>query len=591
MAKLTNYIAYMNPATGSEEIGHLDLEENTIQPLTFTSGIPAKNLYQVIEAGSSEKLIPSFDHPFLVDKVKILPPISGRDVLAVGKNYMEHAREFNSSGYDSSDKVDRPCHPVIFTKRTTSIIAHGEEILLHEEFTQSADYEGEIGVILGKPAFRVKQEDAWDYVWGYTIVNDVTARERQRDHKQFFLGKSADSYCPMGPIAVPKEDLPNVLRVQTWVNGELRQDSTSAELIFSIPELISVMSSGQTLQPGDVLATGTPAGVGIGKNPPVFLKPADEVSISVTGLGTLTNRVAQAGASNPTLSRVSEASAFELTNPSRTTSIRSGMKMIDGKPVSIEKIGEGSNVITFLHGLGMSKEYWRPLISSLDFPSHVSLLLYDFEGHGLTPTHPLSLITIPSLTADLGAILEDSGASQVTIYAHDVGCLVAIKFAIDNPGRVKKLILLGPVTSPFLKAEGDEDIRSRLAAKQSEIRARGMQAVVDDAVSQLSGYSRGKNPLATTALRISVMSQDPEAYFKACQGLTVVTTPLEFGKITSETLIVTGREDTRSSPGDCEEYSRQIGNSQLVVLENVGHWHVFEDVEAVAEALRVFGGV
>ncbi|KAI0166496.1 hypothetical protein GGR57DRAFT_510134 [Xylariaceae sp. FL1272] len=183
MAKLTNYIAYINPATGFEEIGHLHLEQNTIQPLTFTSGTPVKNLYQVIEAGSSEALIPSLDSPVPVNKVKILPPIYGRDVLAVGKNYMEHAKEFNSSGYDSSDKVDRPSHPVIFTRG-----------LRRSSRT--------IGVILGKPAFRVKEEDGWDYVWGFTIVNDVTARERQRDHKQFFPGKSADSYCPIVSLVV-----------------------------------------------------------------------------------------------------------------------------------------------------------------------------------------------------------------------------------------------------------------------------------------------------------------------------------------------------------------------------------------------------
>lgn len=110
---------------------------------------------------------------------------------------LEHAKEFNSSGFDSSDKVDQPSHPVIFTKRFTSIIAHGEEILPHGGFTQTADYEGEIGVIIGRAGTRIEEEDAMGYVWGYTIVNDVTARERQRDHKQFYIGKSPDTFCPM----------------------------------------------------------------------------------------------------------------------------------------------------------------------------------------------------------------------------------------------------------------------------------------------------------------------------------------------------------------------------------------------------------
>lgn len=196
MAKLTNYVAFIHPETGAEQIGHLDQENSTIQPLSFGSGTPVGNLYQVIEAGTRDQ-ITATGSPLQVGSAKILPVIAGRDVLAVGKNYMEHAKEFNSSGFDSSDKVDRPSHPVIFTKRATSIIADGEEILPHEGFTLTVDYEGEIGVIISKSGLRVSAENAWDYVWGYTIINDVTARERQRDHKQFYIGKSPDSFCPM----------------------------------------------------------------------------------------------------------------------------------------------------------------------------------------------------------------------------------------------------------------------------------------------------------------------------------------------------------------------------------------------------------
>lgn len=196
MAKLTNYVAFIHPETGAEQIGHLDQENSTIQPLSFGSGTPVGNLYQVIEAGTRDQ-ITATGSPLQIGSAKILPVIAGRDVLAVGKNYMEHAKEFNSSGFDSSDKVDRPSHPVIFTKRATSIIADGEEILPHEGFTLTVDYEGEIGVIISKSGLGVSAENAWDYVWGYTIINDVTARERQRDHKQFYIGKSPDSFCPM----------------------------------------------------------------------------------------------------------------------------------------------------------------------------------------------------------------------------------------------------------------------------------------------------------------------------------------------------------------------------------------------------------
>lgn len=192
----TNYIAYLDlqePQT--PHIGHLDLEKSTIQPLSFLSGAPLSNLYQVIQLHPSQ--LTRTGRPIPLSQTKLLPPLAGRDVLAIGKNYPEHAAEFHSSGYDSSDQVAQPTHPVIFTKRATSIIASGEEILPHAEFTQTLDYEGEVGVIIGKAGFRIAEEDAMGFVWGYTIVNDVTARERQRDHKQFFLGKSADTFCPM----------------------------------------------------------------------------------------------------------------------------------------------------------------------------------------------------------------------------------------------------------------------------------------------------------------------------------------------------------------------------------------------------------
>jgi 2-keto-4-pentenoate hydratase/2-oxohepta-3-ene-1,7-dioic acid hydratase in catechol pathway len=191
----TNYIAYVDEYTNRPRIGHLDFKSDNIQPLSYASGTPISTLYQVIEVGT-ENIVPAGE-TFPASSVKVLPPISGRDVLAVGKNYAEHAKEFNTSGYDSSDKVDIPTHPVIFTKRATSIIANGEDILPHSGFTESVDYEGEIGVIIGKAGFKIDEKDAMDYVWGYTNINDVTARERQRDHKQFYIGKSPDTFCPI----------------------------------------------------------------------------------------------------------------------------------------------------------------------------------------------------------------------------------------------------------------------------------------------------------------------------------------------------------------------------------------------------------
>lgn len=187
---LTNYVAY-GDSLGRPRIGHLDLDNSTITPLAMPSGAPLSNLYEVIELGT--ELAPSGE-ALPLDSIKLLPPISGRDVLAVGKNYSEHAKEFNKSGYDASDKVDqrktvplKSCppngnhtdlwtatHPVIFTKRSTSIIASGEEIYPHEKFTETLDYEGEIGVIIGKGGFNIDESNAMDHVWGYTIINGMS---------------------------------------------------------------------------------------------------------------------------------------------------------------------------------------------------------------------------------------------------------------------------------------------------------------------------------------------------------------------------------------------------------------------------------
>jgi 2-keto-4-pentenoate hydratase/2-oxohepta-3-ene-1,7-dioic acid hydratase in catechol pathway len=194
-SSLTNYIAYQVNGSEKKSIGHYDDENNTIQPLAFASGTLLEDLYQVIQVGEFG-IIPSGEK-ISACSVKILPPLSGRDVLCVGKNYAEHAKEFNSSGFDSSDKVDQPTHPVIFTKRFTSIIGTGQDIYSHPGFTETIDYEGEIGVIIGKAGHRISEENAMQHVWGYTIVNDMTARERQRDHKQFYIGKSPDTFCPM----------------------------------------------------------------------------------------------------------------------------------------------------------------------------------------------------------------------------------------------------------------------------------------------------------------------------------------------------------------------------------------------------------
>ena len=229
-----------------------------------------------------------------LDQVRLLAPVTPRrNIFCVGKNYRAHAKEFAGSGFEAGAvkgaEIDE--YPAVFTKPPSSVVGHGDEVNLHPKVTSSVDYEAELALIIGKGGRDISPEHALEHIWGYTIVNDVTARDRQKNHKQWFLGKALDTFCPMGPWVVTADEIdPKNLAIKCWVNGELRQDAHTSDLIFDIPTLISSISAGLTLQPGDVIATGTPAGVGIGFNPPRFLKSGDEVSISISSIGTLTNR-------------------------------------------------------------------------------------------------------------------------------------------------------------------------------------------------------------------------------------------------------------------------------------------------------------
>jgi 2-keto-4-pentenoate hydratase/2-oxohepta-3-ene-1,7-dioic acid hydratase in catechol pathway len=228
--------------------------------------------------------------------VKLLAPMPRpvKNVFCVGKNYHEHAREFHGSGFDASAKEAIPELPIIFTKAPTSIVAQGETIMASLDYTNSTDYEGELTVVIGKGGRGIAKADAYKHVFGYTIINDVTARTLQHSHRQWFLGKSLDTFCPMGPAIVTADEVGDVtkLRLLTKVNGETRQDALVSDLIFDIPTLIETMSKAMTLEPGDLIATGTCAGVGIGFKPPKYLKPGDRVAVTIEPIGTLENPVA-----------------------------------------------------------------------------------------------------------------------------------------------------------------------------------------------------------------------------------------------------------------------------------------------------------
>jgi 2-keto-4-pentenoate hydratase/2-oxohepta-3-ene-1,7-dioic acid hydratase in catechol pathway len=228
---------------------------------------------------------------------KVLAPLPAprRNIFCVGKNYHEHAKEFAQSGFDTSAAKGElaPSSPVVFTKAPSTVIADHDPVLSFANLTEQLDYEAELAVIIGKPGRGISKVDALDHVWGYTIVNDVTARDLQQKHRQWFLGKSMDTFCPMGPWIVTADEVGDAadLNVKCWINSELRQDANTKDLIFDIPTIIATISAGMTLVPGDVIATGTPAGVGIGFKPPKFLKPGDVMTISIDKLGTLTNTV------------------------------------------------------------------------------------------------------------------------------------------------------------------------------------------------------------------------------------------------------------------------------------------------------------
>ena len=231
-----------------------------------------------------------------LDDAKLLAPIAAppHNVICVGKNYFAHAHEFTKSGFDAgataADAV--PQHPIIFTKASGAISGPADEIPLWPGLDEAVDYEAELVVVIGKAGRFIPRERALDHVFGYTIMNDVTARDLQRMHKQWFLGKAIDGFGPSGPwiVTADEVDVGN-LRITCRVNGEMRQDANTSDLIFDVPQLIETISRSVTLSPGDMIATGTPEGVGVGFDPPRFLKDGDVVEVTIAGIGTIRNMV------------------------------------------------------------------------------------------------------------------------------------------------------------------------------------------------------------------------------------------------------------------------------------------------------------
>jgi 2-keto-4-pentenoate hydratase/2-oxohepta-3-ene-1,7-dioic acid hydratase in catechol pathway len=227
-----------------------------------------------------------------LESARLLAPIPSprRNVMCLGKNYAEHARESNEA---RGEKVEIPEVPVIFTKATTSVNGPFEDVTIDSAVSAKMDYEAELAVVVGQTIKNAGRDETLNAVFGYMVLNDLTARDLQSQHKQFFKGKSLDGCCPTGPWIVTADELPDPhrLRISCHVNGDLRQDDTTAEMLFDIPSILDHLSRGMTLLPGDIIATGTPSGVGFARKPPVYLQPGDVVECAIEGIGAIRNRM------------------------------------------------------------------------------------------------------------------------------------------------------------------------------------------------------------------------------------------------------------------------------------------------------------
>jgi 2-keto-4-pentenoate hydratase/2-oxohepta-3-ene-1,7-dioic acid hydratase in catechol pathway len=283
------FAAFMH--RGRELIGSVDADGLHVAPIAGVADM-VDLIERFAEIGPG---LTSSRGSIAIADVELRAPIAlpRRNIFCVGKNYGEHAREFSRSGFEAGavkgNELDE--YPAVFSKGPNTVVGPYDDVLLHANVTSSVDYEAELAVVIGRGGKEIAPERAYEHVFGYTVVNDVTARDRQKNHKQWFLGKTLDTFCPMGPWITTSDELdPENLEVKCWVNGELRQHANTRDLIFDIPRLISTISQGLALMPGDIIATGTPAGVGIGFTPPKFLKKDDVVTVEISRIGKIENR-------------------------------------------------------------------------------------------------------------------------------------------------------------------------------------------------------------------------------------------------------------------------------------------------------------
>ena len=278
---------------GHRKVGLVSDDGKTVTPLELTQAQADSGVLTLIEtlADGGSLPEPAGSPVDLADVVLDAPlPKPRRNLWCVGRNYHAHAKELSASVFkDNAAKTDE--WPIVFTKVPECVVGPHDDVLVPADVSTQIDYEAELAVVIGKGGKNITRTAAMSHVFGYTVVNDVTARDVQMRHGQWDLGKSFDTFCPMGPWIVTADEFDGTrTRVRCWINGELRQDGPTENMIFDIPTLIETISRGITLYPGDVIATGTPAGVGMGMSPPRYLRAGDVVRVEIVGLGAIENK-------------------------------------------------------------------------------------------------------------------------------------------------------------------------------------------------------------------------------------------------------------------------------------------------------------
>jgi 2-keto-4-pentenoate hydratase/2-oxohepta-3-ene-1,7-dioic acid hydratase in catechol pathway len=277
-------------------VGRVDERRGTVSAFD----LPVNESGEGVLALIARRALPETRSPIPLAEVAIEAPLPRprRNIFCVGKNHKDHATEFSASGFDSSAGGGVvPEHPIVFSKVPECVVPHQAIVRIDRSISAAIDYEAELAVIIGRGGRGVRAEEAMDHVWAYTILNDITARDLQARHSQWLIGKSQDSFCPMGPWAVTRDEIDlEDTQIRCWINGELRQDANTRDLIFGVPSIVATISAGITLMPGDVIATGTPAGVGIGFSPPKYLVSGDVARIEISGIGVLENEFRERGA-------------------------------------------------------------------------------------------------------------------------------------------------------------------------------------------------------------------------------------------------------------------------------------------------------